>query len=125
MKLGFIGSGKMAAALVEGVLHAGVFAKGDILITDRYEAAVKALVKKCRVKSVPDNATLVAQSDVIVCCVKPGDAAALAAALDAALAMPHAARAAMGAAARASVQARYTTAALQDATIEAYRAVLG
>jgi len=57
--------------------------------------------------------------------VKPGDAAALAAALDAALAMPHAARAAMGAAARASVQARYTTAALQDATIEAYRAVLG
>ncbi|MEI8341856.1 MAG: pyrroline-5-carboxylate reductase [Verrucomicrobiota bacterium] len=74
MKLGFIGSGKMAAALVEGVLQAGVFAKGDIIVTDRYEAAVKALVKKCRVKSVPDNATLAAQSDVIVCCVKPGDA---------------------------------------------------
>jgi len=26
------------------------------------------------VKSAPDNATLAAQSDVIVCCVKPGDA---------------------------------------------------
>jgi len=74
MKLGFIGSGKMAAALVEGVLRAGVFAKGDIIVTDRTEAAVKALVKKCRVKSARDNATLAAQSDVIVCCVKPGDA---------------------------------------------------
>lgn len=57
--------------------------------------------------------------------VPPGDAAALAAALDAALAMSDAARAAMGAAARASVQARYTTAALQDATIDVYREVLG
>jgi len=80
MKLGFIGSGKMAAALVEGVLQAGLFAKGDIIVSDRLETAVKALVKKCRVKSAPDNATLVAQSDVLVCCVKPGDAeAALAA----------------------------------------------
>lgn len=74
MKLGFIGSGKMAAALVEGVLQAGLFAKGDIIVSDRQEAAVKALVKKCRVKSAPDNATLVAQSDVLMCCVKPGDA---------------------------------------------------
>ena len=83
MKLGFIGSGKMASALVEGVLQAGVFARGDILITDRYEPAVKALAKKCRVKSVPDNAALVAQCDALVCCVKPADAAeALAAVRD-------------------------------------------
>ena len=74
MKLGFIGSGKMASALVEGVLQAGLFAKNDILVTDRLDAAVKALVKKCHVKSVEDNASLVAQCDAVVCCVKPGDA---------------------------------------------------
>ena len=56
--------------------------------------------------------------------VPPGDPAALADALDAALAMPDTQRAAMGAAARASVQARYTTAALQAATIAVYREVL-
>lgn len=74
MKLGFIGSGKMAAALVEGVLQAGIFAKSDLIVTDRYEAAARALVKKCRVKSAPDNAAVAAQCDVLVCCVKPGDA---------------------------------------------------
>jgi len=74
MKLGFIGSGKMAAALVEGVLQAGVFSKEDILVTDRQQAAVRALVDRCGVKSAPDNAALVAQSDALVCCVKPGDA---------------------------------------------------
>ena len=74
MKLGFIGSGKMAGALVEGVLQAAVFEKENLIITDRYEAAVKALVKKCHVKSAPDNLTLISQSDVVLCCVKPGDA---------------------------------------------------
>jgi len=74
MKLGFIGSGKMAGALVEGVLKAALFEKGNLIITDRYEAAVKALVKKCRVKSAPDNLTLIHQSDALICCVKPSDA---------------------------------------------------
>ena len=74
MKLGFIGSGKMAAALVEGVLQAGVFEKHDIMVTDRYEEAAKALVKKCRVKSARDNAELAEQCGVLLCCVKPSDA---------------------------------------------------
>ena len=57
--------------------------------------------------------------------VKPGDADALAAALDAALDMPEEERAAMGDAARAAVSARYTVAAMQAATIGVYRDVLG
>jgi glycosyltransferase involved in cell wall biosynthesis len=56
--------------------------------------------------------------------VPPNDPASLARALDRALAMPADQRAAMGAAARASVQARYTTAALQEATINVYQEVL-
>ena len=74
MKLGFIGSGKMASALVGGVLQAGIFERGDLIVTDRYAEAAKALAGKCKVKTAPDNLTLVSQSDVIVCCVKPGDA---------------------------------------------------
>jgi glycosyltransferase involved in cell wall biosynthesis len=57
--------------------------------------------------------------------VPPGDPAALAAAIDSALGWPAEARAALGAQARASVLARCTTAAMQAATMEVYREVLG
>lgn len=57
--------------------------------------------------------------------VPPGDAAALGAVLDRVLAMPAAERAAMGARARAAVRARYTVAAMQAATLEVYREVVG
>ncbi len=56
--------------------------------------------------------------------VTPGDAAALAAALDHALALPASARAAMGARARASVIRAYSLAAMQTATLAIYRELL-
>ncbi len=56
--------------------------------------------------------------------VPPGDAGALAAALDHALGLPPAARQAMGARARASVLAQYTAAAMQAATLDVYRELL-
>jgi len=57
--------------------------------------------------------------------VPPGDPAALAAALDHALDLSHAERAAMGRRARAAVAAQYTTAAMQARTLDVYREVLG
>jgi glycosyltransferase involved in cell wall biosynthesis len=56
--------------------------------------------------------------------VRPGDAVALAAALDAVLDLPPEARASVGARARAAVQARYTVTAMQQATLEVYRQLL-
>ncbi|HTN12503.1 MAG TPA: glycosyltransferase family 4 protein [Acetobacteraceae bacterium] len=57
--------------------------------------------------------------------VPPGDADALAAALDHALELSQEERAALGARARASVLASYTVEAMQMKTIEVYREVLG
>ena len=57
--------------------------------------------------------------------VPPADSDALAAALDHALTLPADERAALGARARASVAAHYTVHAMQAATIEVYRDVLG
>ncbi|SHK22696.1 Glycosyltransferase involved in cell wall bisynthesis [Roseomonas rosea] len=57
--------------------------------------------------------------------VAPGDPAALARAISHALAQPAAARVAMGEAARAAVLARYTTRAMQEATLALYREVAG
>ncbi len=56
--------------------------------------------------------------------VPPGDAGALAATLDHALALPAEARAAFGWQARQAVLARYTTRAMQDATLAVYRELL-
>jgi pyrroline-5-carboxylate reductase len=75
MQLGFIGCGKMATALIEGVVGSGVFAKSEIVVSDRYPAAVEAVVAKCGVRQARDNAEVAGDSDVIVSCVKPADAA--------------------------------------------------
>lgn len=56
--------------------------------------------------------------------VAPGDPAALAAVLDRVLSLSPAQRAAMEAQARAAVLARYTTEAMQQATLQLYREVL-
>lgn len=56
--------------------------------------------------------------------VPPGDAGALAAALDQALALDEAARAALGERAREAVLARYTTERMCAATLDVYRELL-
>ncbi len=57
--------------------------------------------------------------------VRPSDPGALAATVDAILRLDAAERDALGLRARASVCARYTTAAMQQATLEVYRELLG
>ncbi len=74
MKLGFLGCGKMATALISGVVEAGVCEPGEILASDCAPAAVEALTAKTGVTGVADNATLAARADALVLCVKPGDA---------------------------------------------------
>jgi glycosyltransferase involved in cell wall biosynthesis len=56
--------------------------------------------------------------------VPPGDPAALAAAIDAALALPEAERQALGARARAAVLRHYTVQAMQEATLDVYEELL-
>jgi pyrroline-5-carboxylate reductase len=74
MKLGFIGCGKMATALVQGVLKAGVCAPGDITASDTIPAASEKLAKDTGIKAVLQNIEVFAASEVLVLAVKPGDA---------------------------------------------------
>jgi len=75
MQLGFIGCGKMATALIEGVVASGVFSKNDIIVSDRYPAAMDAVAAKCGVRRSGNNTGVISEADVIVSCVKPADAA--------------------------------------------------
>src|SRR6187431_989733 len=73
MKLGFIGSGKMATALAQGVLGAGVCQPGDVTVSDAISAAADRLAKATGARAA-SNAETVAASDVVILAVKPADA---------------------------------------------------
>ena len=74
MNLGFIGSGKMSAALVHGVVKSGAFPVAQIAVTDCLAAAAEKLATDTGARVVATNAELAAASDVLVLCVKPADA---------------------------------------------------
>ncbi len=73
MKLGFIGSGKMASALVHGVVQAGVVSRHSIAVSDAIPAVAEKLASDTGV-AVQTNDQLVAFADALVLCVKPNDA---------------------------------------------------
>ncbi len=75
MKIGFIGAGKMANALVRGVISAGGFQACNISVFDLNAAATAKLQNEIGVSVAHSAADCVAASDVVFVCVKPGDAA--------------------------------------------------
>ena len=76
MKIGFIGCGKMATALIKGVLKSGLSQPSDITASDVHTPAADLLAKETGVKAVATNVEVVAASDAIVLAVKPADALA-------------------------------------------------
>lgn len=71
-KLGIIGSGKMAEALVKGVISAGVYKKKEITVSD-IDSERKRIVKSLYgVNTTADNKELAESCNVIIFAVKPG-----------------------------------------------------
>jgi len=73
MHIGFIGSGRMASALLEGVLRAAIAPAEDIIITDKLPAAAQDLARRTGVQARPSNADVAADAALLILCVKPGD----------------------------------------------------
>jgi pyrroline-5-carboxylate reductase len=67
--IGFIGGGNMAAAIIGGLLKAGMPAS-NIIVSDPFEPTRTSLQKNMGVKTTIDN-TLVCVSDVLILAVKP------------------------------------------------------
>src|SRR3954467_10656656 len=76
MKLGFIGSGKMASALAQGVINAGLCQPGELMFADAIAAAAEKLAKSTGGQAARSNVEAAAGSDVLVLAVKPADAVA-------------------------------------------------
>jgi len=76
MTLGFIGCGKMAAALIKGVLKSGICKPADITASDAHAPTAEKLHQETGVTIVETNGEVVGASDAIILAVKPPDAIA-------------------------------------------------
>ncbi|MCI5687959.1 MAG: pyrroline-5-carboxylate reductase [Emergencia sp.] len=71
MKIGFIGCGNMASAIMGGIIKEKVFAPADIYGTDTLAAAADRAAEKFGIEKADGNAALVKAVDIVVLAVKP------------------------------------------------------
>lgn len=72
-KLGIIGAGKMAGALVRGILRAKVYNKNEIILSDLDKSRLSQLKKEHGVSTTEYNRELSEHSETILFAVKPLD----------------------------------------------------
>ena len=71
MKIGFIGLGNMASAMIGGMLKAGEVQPGDLLGSDKSEQMRAVAAEKFGMTVLEDNAQVAEQSDILFLAVKP------------------------------------------------------
>ncbi len=70
-RVGFLGGGAMATALIRGLLHSESVSPAQIRASDVKQTRVDELARDYKIETTPDNASLVRWADVIVVSVKP------------------------------------------------------
>ena len=70
-KIGFIGAGNMAEAIIKGIIDAKIYKSKDIIVSDIRPQRVKVLCKKYKVTSAADNCKLAKTATILVLSVKP------------------------------------------------------
>ena len=71
-KIGFIGAGAMAEALLKGMLTSGLFAVEDILASDVNSERLRELTQKYGIITSTNNKDVIKGTDIVVLAVKPG-----------------------------------------------------
>lgn len=74
MKIAFLGAGKMASALLNGLLRAKLVEPSSVWVADAVPAVADALARQSGVNVAASNAEAVAAADTVILCVKPMDA---------------------------------------------------
>ena len=70
-RLGFIGGGNMAEAMIKGLLTASFIEAKNILVGDVLSSRLEFLRSEYRVRVTTDNRDLVQKSDILILAVKP------------------------------------------------------
>lgn len=73
MKIGFLGSGKMAEAILSGILQSELAAPEDVTACDKSEERLVLMRGQYGVTATADAAEMIKCSDVVVLAVKPQD----------------------------------------------------
>ena len=71
MKIGFIGMGNMAKAMIGGMLAKGVAAGEDIIGSAKTEATRQEMACRYGIETVADNGKVAGGADILVLAVKP------------------------------------------------------
>lgn len=71
MKIGFLGAGNMAEALVSGLLKQGIAAAGDIYVSDVVAERCQYFASTFGVQAMENNMDVASATDVLVLAVKP------------------------------------------------------
>jgi pyrroline-5-carboxylate reductase len=70
-KLGFIGGGNMAEALIKGLISTSFFGSKNIFVSEPSKSKCGALQTKYKIKVIGDNRELWKKCDIIILAVKP------------------------------------------------------
>jgi len=70
-KIGFIGAGTMAKAIISGLLHSGNVLPENILASEISEDLAQKASETLGIKVVTDNKAVAKNSEIIILCVKP------------------------------------------------------
>lgn len=71
MKIGFIGLGNMAKAIIGGMLNEGIIEAKDIIGSAKTEATLERMKKEYDINVTKSNADVAAEADVLILAVKP------------------------------------------------------
>lgn len=70
-KLGFIGCGNMARAMMGGILSAGLLKPEEIIVSDTYRPGLERAVRELGICMAQDNGAVAQQARILVLAVKP------------------------------------------------------
>ena len=71
MKLGFIGTGNMASAIMGGIIKNQIIPANDIIAADVMEAGRERVKEQFKIQVTADNHEVINSSDIVILSVKP------------------------------------------------------
>ena len=70
-KIGVVGAGKIGAAIMRGIIRAGLASKDQVMASDVSAQLRDAVVNELDIKATPDNGVLCDFADIVILAVKP------------------------------------------------------
>lgn len=70
-KIGLIGSGNMAQAIIGGIINSKLTSSENIIVSDKSEEALNTVNEKYGVETTTDNVYIASNSEILILAVKP------------------------------------------------------